>query len=310
MSDFSFIVNPKAAKGGAARLGERLQTELKARRLAAEIHLTERAGHATEIARRSSARVVVAVGGDGTINEVANGIVGTGRTLGIIPSGSGNDLVKSLDVPSAFDEALDTVLLGSTLQMDVGHVKCFKEGAGFPDDIGRDGRYFVNGIGIGFDAAVAVRTAEIAYLRGVPLYLMAVFQTLGKYRPPEFTVAFEGGRRTFTGLLIAIGNGRCAGGGFYLTPRAEVNDGLLDLCMVNSLPIHRIIRLMPKVMGGAHEGDEDVVFARSRQAVVDGSTGFYVHADGEIVGRDVTRVEAYVCAERIPVLVRARGGLT
>jgi YegS/Rv2252/BmrU family lipid kinase len=308
MIDFAFIVNPVAAKGGAAHLGERLRNALKSKGLTAEVHLTERAGHATEIARRTSANVVVAVGGDGTINEVANGIVGTGRTLGIIPSGSGNDLVKSLDVPSGFEEALGTVLQGSTLQMDVGHVRCFKAGEAFRDGIGREGRYFVNGIGIGFDAAVAVRTAEIAYLRGVPLYLLAVFQTLGKYRPPEFTVAFEGGRRTFTGLLIAIGNGRCAGGGFYLTPRAAVNDGLLDLCMVNSLPIHRILRLMPKVMRGAHEGDENVVFARSRQIAVDGSTGFYVHADGEIVGRDVTRVEARICAEHIPVLVRARRG--
>jgi diacylglycerol kinase (ATP) len=305
VSDFSFIVNPLAAKGKAAEIGERLRTELTKRGLAHEIHLTERPGHACELARQTPANRVVAVGGDGTINEVANGIVGSGKTLGIIPAGSGNDLIKSLDIPKEFDSALQTVFHGRIQEIDVGHVRCSKNGTSVRNGIGQDGRYFVNGIGIGFDAAVAARTAEIPYLRGVLLYLAAVFQTLGKYQPPEFTVSYGDGERKFRGLLIAVGNGRCAGGGFYLTPSAKPDDGLLDVCMVKALPIGKILLLMPKVMRGAHEGNPNVEFVRSRSLTVEASNEFFVHADGEIVGRNVTGVVLEVASERIPVLVRA-----
>ena len=303
MSDVIFIVNPRAAKGAAAEIGRRLKKELNARGVAHEIQLTEYQGHASELARRTPARVVVAVGGDGTINETANGIVGTGKTLGIIPAGSGNDLIKSLSIPADFRAAVDTVFRGQVRQIDVGHVRCSTVGtAGKTGTVG-DGRYFVNGVGIGFDAAVAARTAEIPHLRGVLLYIVAVFQTLGKYRPPEFRVSYGHGERRFPGLLIAIGNGRCAGGGFYLTPHAEPDDGLLDICMVKAVPLLKIIRLMPKVMKGGHAGDPDVEFVQSRKVTVEGSTEFFVHADGEIVGRNVTGVTVELTNSKLPVLV-------
>ncbi len=237
MSDIIFIVNPHAAKGAAAEIGHRLKKELVARGVAHEIHLSEYQGHAVELARRTPARVVVAVGGDGTVNEVANGIVGTGKTLGIIPAGSGNDLIKSLNIPADFKASLETVFRGQIRNIDVGHVRCTKNGAAGNGGVAGNDRYFVNGVGIGFDAAVAARTAEIPYLRGAPLYIAAVFQTLGKYQPPVFKVSYGHGEREFSGLLIAIGNGVCAGGGFYLTPHAKPDDELLDICMVKACPV-------------------------------------------------------------------------
>ena len=303
MSEFTFIVNPRAAKGAAAGIAGRLKNELGSRGAAVEILTTERPGHATELARASTAKVVVSVGGDGTINEVANGVLGSGKTLGVIPAGSGNDLIKSLNIPVEVNAALDVVFRGKVRTIDVGHVHCVPDGK--PRDVvaQNSGRYFVNGVGIGFDAAVAARTAEIPYLRGVALYIAAVFQTLGKYRPPEFQVSFDGGGRRFYGLLIAVGNGRCAGGGFYLTPKALPDDGLLDICMVNAVSLLKILRLMPRVMKGGHEGHRDVEFARTKKLTVGGSAPFYVHADGEIVGRDVTGVAIELAESRLPVLV-------
>lgn len=302
MSDFEFIVNPRAAKGAAAEIGHRLKRELMARGVAHEIHLTQYQGHASELARKATARVVVAVGGDGTVNEVANGIVGSGKALAIIPAGSGNDLIKSLHIPAEFKPALDLVFRGQVRNIDVGHVRCTKNGAAGTGSLAGNDRYFVNGVGIGFDAAVAARTSEIPYLRGVLLYVAAVFQTLGKYQAPVFRVSYGHGEREFSGLLIAIGNGACAGGGFYLTPRAKPDDELLDVCMVNDVPLLKILRLMPKVMKGGHEGDPDVEFVRSRKIRVDGSRPFYVHADGEIVGRNVTGVSVELATARLPVL--------
>ena len=303
MNDIVFIVNPRAAKGAAAEIGHRLKKELVARGVAHEIHLTGYQGHAVELARRTPARVVVAVGGDGTVNEAANGIVGTGKTLGIIPAGSGNDLIKSLNIPADFRSALETVFRGQIRNIDIGQVRCTKNGADGNDGLAGNGRYFVNGVGIGFDAAVAARTAEIPYLRGVLLYIAAVFQTIGKYQAPVFKVSYGHGEREFPGLLIAIGNGACAGGGFYLTPRAKPDDELLDVCMVNDVPLMKILRLMPKVMKGGHEGDPDVEFVRSKKIRVDGSKPFFVHADGEIVGRNVTGVSVELATARLPVLV-------
>lgn len=303
VSHLTFILNPKAAKGKAAEIGRHLRSELAARGIAHAVHVTEYAEHAAMLARESNSRTVVAVGGDGTINEVANGLVGSDKILGIIPAGSGNDLIKSLNIPQDFKSALDILLRGDVRPVDVGHVQCSAEGIEVKNGMSPHGRYFVNGVGIGFDAAVAVRTAEIPYLRGVLLYMVAVFQTLGKYQPPVFDVAYDRGKRKFSGLLIAIGNGRCAGGGFYLTPQAKTNDGLLDVCLVNALPLGKILRLMPKVMKGGHEGDPDVEFVRSRRIDVLGSTPFFVHADGEIVGRNVTGVSVELSQAQIPVIV-------
>jgi len=307
VTDFTFIVNPVAAKGAAARVGERLRKVLAVRDIAHEILYTEYPGHAAKLARGSNARVIVSVGGDGTVNEVTNGIVGSGKTLGIIPAGSGNDLIKSLNIPADIEKAVETVIHGTVRPVDVGHVQCSPERSEGTPRVNGDGRYFLNGVGIGFDAAVAARTAEIPYLRGVLLYIAAVFQTLGKYQPPDFVVAYGHGERKFSGLLVAIGNGRCAGGGFYLTPRAQPDDELLDICMVKAVPLLKILRLMPKVMKGAHEGDPDVEIVQSRKVTVTGSIPFYVHADGEIVGRNVKGVSAELVDARLPVLVGSVG---
>jgi YegS/Rv2252/BmrU family lipid kinase len=302
LPEICFIVNPMAAKGKATKVARHLRARLPGLKRISEIRETAYQGHATELARATRAAIVVAVGGDGTINEVANGIIGSGRTLGIIPSGSGNDLIKSLNIPVDLDAALQVILDGRTRMIDTGQVRCSGGVSGGADEL-QEGRYFVNGLGIGFDAAVAARTKEIPYLRGILLYMAAVFQTLGKYQAPEFAVHYDGGVRRFAGLLIAIGNGRCAGGGFYLTPRAKPDDELFDICLVRSIPLLKILRLMPKVMRGAHEGDPDVEFVRTKHVSVDGSLPFFVHADGEIVGRNVSGVQVSLAGEKLLVLV-------
>jgi diacylglycerol kinase (ATP) len=299
MSQFTFIVNPSAGKGGAKKVFAAIQTELDGRKIPYEFVETTGPGHATEAARSAATPAVVSVGGDGTINEVVNGLNGSSTCLGIIPAGSGNDFIKSVGVPRKPSLALGVLLEGNKRTVDVGTVRCApgKEGGG---NFGT--RLFVNGVGVGFDAAVAARTREISYLSGTALYILAVLQTLGKYTPPRFNIRSATYSREARGLLIAIGNGQCAGGGFYLTPDASVDDGLLDVCSVDEKNIVQILSLMPKVMRGKHHNVPGVKFFRSKDLVISADEPFYVHADGEIVGVNVRRVEIGLRPTRISVI--------
>jgi diacylglycerol kinase family enzyme len=138
---------------------------------------------------------------------------------------------------------------------------------------------------------VAARTREIPVLSGTALYIAAVLQTLGRYSPPDFTIRTDGTTTHAKSLLIAVGNGRCAGGGFYLTPDAQVDDGLLDVCQVDEKTIFQILLLMPRVMKGKHHHVRGVKMFKTRQLHLSAETPFHVHADGEIVGENVNSVD-------------------
>ena len=197
IAEYTFIMNPMAGKGSGRRADQELEGRLKSSGLSYRIMYTEGAGHATHLARRSKTRVVVAVGGDGTINEVVNGLAGSGRVMGIIPTGSGNDLIKSLGIPHSMEKALGVLKAGQIRTMDVGKVQTGSLENGSIQYA--PWRLFANGVGIGFDAAVARKVSEITYLRGTLLYLAAVLQILGRYRSPVFTARLDG--ETWSGQI-------------------------------------------------------------------------------------------------------------
>lgn len=299
---YCFIINPVAGKGKGRKAAEFLKNEIVARSLDAEIYFTNKRDDARVLAAQARAGVIVAVGGDGTVNEVVNGIVGTDKALAVVPSGSGNDLVKSIGVPADMSRALEVLREGRRAFIDVAVVRCSSsDHSGISGNL--DERYFVNGVGIGFDAAVAERTTSIKYLGGFALYLMAVLQTLGRYSAPTFRIRLDAESIERKQLLIAIGNGRCAGGGFYLTPRAEIDDGALDVCLIDDMSVASILKLMPKVMKGKHDGFAGVRLTRTERISVEASEGFYVHADGEIVGRGVHNVDVEIRKRLLPVIV-------
>jgi len=302
LTKYTFIVNPEAGRGHGRKLLEPLQNELKSRNVDHQLFLTSRAGEAFELARNGSGSVVVSVGGDGTLNEVANGLGGRNCALGIVPAGSGNDFIKSLRYPKGLSDALDIIMAGRIRQVDAGVVTCT---ATSPDasTVETHKRLFLNGVGVGFDAEVAAKMRTIRYLSGAAVYLLAVLQTLGKYRAPLFTIAIDGVERSGHNLLIAIGNGRCAGGRFYLTPDAVVDDGLLDLCVIKDLTVARILRLMPLVMVGRHRNVKEVSLLRSSEGIrIDSAQRFFVHADGEMVGEGVNHVEISLKRKHLPIL--------
>lgn len=296
MSSHLFIVNPAAGRGAGARVIAPLEELVRGCGLQCRIVLTEGPGHASSLARDSSESVVVSVGGDGTANEVVNGLIGTEKSMGILPAGSGNDFIKSVGIPKRLELAFAKSISHNVQVVDVGTVSC--------GDSGSPVRLFLNGVGIGFDAAVAARTREIRYLRGLPLYLLAVFQTLRRYKNPTLSVDLDGLTMSGRHLLIAVGNGVSAGGGFYLTPRASVADGVLDFCLIGDASVGRILRLMPLVLWGKHLSKTDVVtYLQGKNLELRSEEPIHVHADGELVGEGVTRVRIGIDPRKLRILV-------
>lgn len=302
MNHFTFVLNPAAGKGLGRRLRPKLQREIGVHLSKFDIIETAGPGDATRIANQCDSEIVVAIGGDGTVHEVANGIVGSSKRLGVIPIGSGNDFVKSAGIPTRMPEAVAFCVRGAPVLVDVGTIKVSNHPDGSSGNVAQ--KYFVNGVGVGFDAMVADRTKSISWATGTILYIVAVLQTLRRYDSPEYTIRVDGGSYRQRSLLVAIGNGKCAGGGFYLTPRAEIADGVLDVCLIKDLPVSKILALMPRVMTKSHTGMDTVKMDRTKRLELTADSGVSVHADGEVLGNDVRVVDIGIRPRALGLIAR------
>ena len=270
------LVNPTAGHGRAGRLASRRRPRSgeRSRRLSGSIR--PRPGAAVGIVRQAveqgAARILV-LGGDGTLHEAANGLlqaqVAERPPLGIIPAGTGNDFAKLCGTATHSPEvAVDRLARGRVVRLDVG------EGWG---------EYFLNSIGVGFDAEVAHRLARMKHGRGLPAYLLTVFRTLASRE--TFEAEVEAGADSFRDrlLLLEVGNGPVVGGGFRITPHARPDDGQLDICAIQDMPIPMILLKLPLVMLGRHLGLRQVRHFRCRQLVIRSAAGpLRAQFDGEI----------------------------
>lgn len=288
---YHFILNPVAGRGRAYVAIKKIRSILRQIGIDHNISVTNAPGHATELAKSTCNEhdVVVAVGGDGTINEVINGLMGGKATLGILPLGSGNDFAKAIKVPQNIHKAIDIILKHNKKTIDIGKVKTTKYLE--PQSTHTNERYFVNGVGIGFDALVAFESSKIKILSGLPLYITALIKALSLYRTPNFKIKIDEMRLKSRFFLIAIGNGISAGGGFYLTPNALLDDNKFDVCYVDQVNLFQILKIFPSVLKGLHGKFKQVHFTQTNNVHVNSSDKFYVHADGEIVGNLASEVE-------------------
>lgn len=285
------ILNPWAGRGTAGERRAELEAALSRARVPFEIVTTHAQGGATELAwqgvEQGYARLV-AVGGDGTINEVVNGIKGaeaaTGRRaqLGIIPLGTGSDFIKSLNsvYPNDIGGGVERLARGEVRAVDLGRAQV---GDAAP-------RLFVNALGMGFDAQVAAESLKITRVKGIAVYLLAIIRALASYKAHPMTVEFDDRRVSKRLLFTAIGNGRAQGGGFLLTPDGRIDDGMLDLCLVDNLRLDEIIRYLPKVLEGTHTSLRVVTMGRARRIQITCSAPMPVQADGEILATDARAV--------------------
>jgi diacylglycerol kinase (ATP) len=280
------IVNPTAGGGRAARIVGWLRERLHARP-DARLEVTRRAGDAERWAADAAGDGhdrVVAVGGDGTIQEVVNGLVNgaQGATLGIVPMGSGNDLARSLGLPRDPHECW-TQAIGSQER----HVDLVRADHGDAQP-----RWFSSAGGIGFDARVAAAMAtRTGWQRSRLGYLLTTLIELRRFENRRVELTLDGERQEREVLFVAIANGAYYGGGMRICPDAEVDDGMLDLCIVGNLSRLAALREIPNLYRGTHIGHPAVEMARARRIEIDGDRDTLVHLDGEPFGHLPLRVE-------------------
>jgi YegS/Rv2252/BmrU family lipid kinase len=280
-----FIVNPIAGQGAGKIALPEIDRIARENSMDYEIISTEHAGHAIDLASEAASKdfdVVVAVGGDGTSNEVLNGLMrawnqGHRNTkMGIIGIGRGNDFAFGFGIPPGLQVGFKVIQQGKHRSMDVGLVV----GGDYPQ-----GRYFGNGVGIGFDAVVGFEALKLTHLHGFLNYIVAALRTIFLFfNAPLVRIESDDKIITQPSLMVSIMNGRRMGGGFMMAPEASTEDGLLDLCIVGQLSRIGILTMIPWFMKGTQATRPQIKTGRASKIHVVALKGVLpVHADGETI---------------------------
>jgi YegS/Rv2252/BmrU family lipid kinase len=265
------------------------------------LKFTQRSGQAIELAEAAASEgydVVAAAGGDGTANEVLNGLARACRAgspgtpvpaMGILPVGRGNDFAFGAGIPHDLEAACRILVQGQRRRIDVGHAV----GGDYPR-----GRYFGNGVGIGFDTVVGFEALKLKRLSGFPSYIVAALKTIFLYFNAPLlqieTTDPQGNPRTLTQpcLMVSIMNGRRMGGGFMMAPEGKMDDGAFDLCIAGKISRPAVLGLIPRFMKGSQAGHPAIKFLKASQVSVKALQGSLpAHADGETLCEAGERLE-------------------
>lgn len=278
-----FIVNPISGKSGKARICSRLESA------GHKLVYTEYAGHAEVLARQAGERTIVAVGGDGTVNEVARGILGTDKTLGIIPCGSGDGLALHLGISRNFEKALDTVINGHSHPLDAGMI---------------NGRLFLSVCGVGFDAMVSEKFAKSGR-RGMISYIEQGLSLWREFQPEKYRMTIDGDTWENDAALITVGNSSQWGNGAMITPLADSSDGILDVTVADMFTTLEMPALACLLMTGRLDRSSRIHCYRGKNITISRKTVGPAHADGEWFEAG-TEIDIHVIPGALNVLVPSK----
>lgn len=306
MSHYLLIVNPISGRGAGGRLAPQAEALLRQQGVQFDRVFTERPWHAAELVQQAAASgqydAVVAMGGDGTANEVLNGLMlarqagaATIPPLGVLGVGRGNDFAFGMGLPLDLEAGCQALAAARRKTIDVGRVT----GGLYPQ-----GRYFGNGIGIGFDAVVGFVAAKMKRLSGFPSYIVAAFKTIFLYyHAPLVKIEYDGQALTLSALMVSVMNGRRMGGGFMMAPAGDPEDGLFDLCIAREVSRGRIFALIPRFMAGTQAAHPAITTARAAHVTVTAVKGSLpAHADGETLCTEGDRLVLELLPQQIQVL--------
>lgn len=274
------ILNPMADMGNAWKVANDLRPIINEYGNA-DWSGTVYPGHAIELARQAGGQgydMVIAVGGDGTVHEVVNGLMQVEESkrplLGIVPVGSGNDFAHAIGVPKESDHALAHALKGEASTIDLGLMT---------DEHGRK-EYFDNTLGIGFDAVVTIRSHKLLVVRGFLMYLTAVIQTIVlNHDPAHVQIETDSEKIDEQVLMTTLCNGGREGGGFLLSPDSKMTDGIMEFLLVRKVSRAMMFRLVPEFMNGTHRRfAKQIRMGACKKFSMTSDRPLYIHADGEI----------------------------
>jgi YegS/Rv2252/BmrU family lipid kinase len=264
----ALLVNPSAGGGRSLKLLPKVEQELDQRRIVFRVQRTKGLEHGVRQALGAieAGEVPVVVSGDGLVGAVGGAMAGSDTPLGIIPGGRGNDLARVLGIPDDPIEAVDLLLAGETRRIDVGEV---------------NGKRFLGIVSVGFDSEANRVANETHFLRGNLVYAFAAIRTLIRWKPGRFTVRVDDERYRFTGYSVSVANNKAFGGGMFIAPDAELDDGEFDIVAVGEAGKLRSLASMPKVFKGTHVEEDWVRVFRAQHLELSASHPYPVYADGE-----------------------------
>jgi YegS/Rv2252/BmrU family lipid kinase len=282
------ILNPMADMGNAWRAARDLRS-ITEQHGGIDWSGTVYPGHAIDLAKQAEDYdMVIAMGGDGTVHEVMNGLMQIPEDrrpiLGVVPVGSGNDFGHGIGASTSPAEALNRAINGESSTVDLGLMT---------DGHGRR-EYFDNTLGIGFGAMVTIRSHQLPLLRGFLMYLTSVIQTIIlDHNPISMQIEMDGKKMEESIIYLILCNGRREGGGFLIAPDAKIDDGLLDYAMITNVSRLKMFRILPEVMKGTHGRFKEVTLGKCKKFTLTADRPLYIHADGEIFsgpGTDIRQV--------------------
>jgi YegS/Rv2252/BmrU family lipid kinase len=277
----ALIVNPSAGNGRAAEVLPRAEAALRGAGIEAHVERTTSLEHARDLARAAVAanEIAIVLGGDGLIGTVAGELRDTEGVMAILPGGRGNDFARVLGIPREIEPACALVAEGAIREIDIGEV---------------DGRPFIGIASVGFDSEANRIANETRLVRGGLVYIYGALRALLAWRPARFDLELDGDRHvSVVGYSVGAANSRAYGGGMYVAPEAELDDGLLDVVCWSSEPKWRFLVHLPRVYSASHVRLPVVQTFRAREVVVSSDRPFTMYADGDPIGE-------------LPLTVRAR----
>jgi len=281
-----FIVNPAAGKGNTLKIIPEIENLMKKLSLPYRIEITQAPGHASEIAaqyiKNNKTIRIYSVGGDGTMNEILQPMVGTGASLGVIPAGTGNDFLKCFCTKSDPVKLLPFIVHSDPIPVDVCRF---------------NSRYFLNIASVGFDADVVAMTGHLKRLpliKGKVAYIGGILMAVIGLKKIEADFVIDGAElHTKTMLLSAFANGRYYGGGMMPAPDAVPDDGLIDICIINDINRLKLLRFFPRLIKGTHTQMKEVLIKRCRSIEMKSPKPVHINMDGELFRFSEAKIEIF-----------------
>ncbi len=274
---YALLVNPSAGAGRALNRLPDIRAALDRRTMHHRVVMTTGIDHGCRAARLAveQGEIPVVVSGDGLIGRVGGVLAGTDTPLGVIPGGRGNDLARVVGIPTDPDAAVAVLATDNRRRIDVGEV---------------NGERFLCIASCGFDSDANRIANETSFVRGAPVYAYAALKALWQWKPARFTVTVDGEAVAMTGYSVMVANSKAYGGGMYVAPDAQLDDGELDVVTTSAMPKRRFLAGIPDVFKGKHIDNPEVQVRRGRVVEVEADRPFDVYADGDLIAALPARI--------------------
>lgn len=306
MKPIKVIVNPAAGHGNGIKAVPAIKNQLLKQGLTFNLVVSSRPGQAVELARQAAVEgyeIIVAAGGDGTVNEVLNGVMQARQmgaplpALGVLCVGRGNDFAGSVGIPADLEQACLALAEGCRRRIDIGRVV----GGNYPQ-----GRYFANCVGVGFDAIATIEVGKLPRWGGFLSFLLAVLKTIFLYnQAPLAKIEFNGQVLTQRSLMISIMNGRRLGGKFIMAPESQQDDGVFDLCIAEQMTQLKILKLLPHFFKGTQASQPTIKTGKAARVSITAQDGpLPAQTDGEIICTEGTHLEIELLPRQVEIIWR------